>query len=520
MSFHYPPYHNPPAIHAAKQAATSKTITTSDSSQNTPSIILNLMTFNIWRGGDEVNLSMVKDAILKANADIIAIQESDSNLIRLAELLGWSHINTRTQILSKYPLFDPENSGLGIAVKGEGSFSFPYTYVEVLPGRIIAIANVHLISESDGAEAVRDGMSADEVIANEKKLRVSQLQPVFQALSGLEEKGIPVFLMGDFNSPSHQDWTIQAAKIRKQVKFPLEWPESKALTELGFSDSYREVYPDPVANPGFTWTAGYPFPRIGSNETINRIDYIWRKGRSETLNSFIVGEAGIHMFNGEHINKDVKYTVTPWPSDHRAVVSNFRIKPALAPLMMTINKRLVTSGEILRLQFILNREDLTLAVLPANETTQKEFIFSKYLGKDFDRTTFVLGTQKLIPGAYKAILVDSNNRELNKVPFWVIAKGELPALTVSQKSFKEKEPITVRWKNAPGNKWDWIAIYKAGQSDVENYLTYLYINASIEGELVFDDQVLENPLEKGEYELRLLSNDSFIELANTTFSVK
>lgn len=522
MSFYSPPYDAPQAIHSTAQNATSMAITTLFSDTfNTPSITLKLMTFNIWRGGDEVNLAMVAEAILQANADIVAIQESDDNLIRLSELLGWSHINTRTQLISKYPLFDPENSSLGMAVQGEGGFSFPYTFVEVLPGKIIAVANVHLNSEQDGAEAVRDGMSPEAVIANEKKLRLSQLQPIYQALLALEEKGIPVFLMGDFNSPSHQDWTIQASKIRKQVKFPLEWPESKVLVEAGFSDSYREIYPDPVANPGYTWTAGYPWPRIEPNETINRIDYIWRKGRSKTLDSFIVGESGKHLFNGEHINQDVRYTVTPWPSDHRAVISQFRVEPASAPLMLAINKRLVVSGETVRLQYIQKDwTDLRVAVLPVSGMVPKDFILSKHIGNGIDRTTFVFSTLDMVPGAYMAILADSNNEELSKVLFWVTAKGEHPLLTVSKKSFKEKEPITVAWKNAPGNKWDWIAIYKTGESDVGEYLAYQYINAGIEGELTFNPQVLEKPLEKGDYELRLLSNDSFIKLTSTTFSVR
>lgn len=502
MSFDHPPQ----AIHATIPAA-QKTAT--------ESVTLNLMTFNIWRGGEEVNFEMIKEAILKANADIVAIQESEGNLVKLAELLGWPYINTRTQILSKYPLFDPENSSSGIAVKEEGGFTHPYIYVEVFPGKIIAVSNVHLNSEMDGAEAVRDGAQAKEILANENKLRVSQLQPIFQTLSALEKQGIPVFLMGDFNAPSHQDWTAQVAKIRKQVKFPLEWPESKALVDAGFTDSYRDIHVDPVTNPGFTWTAGCPNPRISPNETINRIDYIWRKGKSKTLDSFTVGEAGTHMCNGEHINKDVKHSVTPWPSDHRAVVSSFTVEPAEAPAMVTLNQRLFRSGDTLRLKFILPRNDLKLAILPVNGTIPKDVVLSRQLGNGFDRTTFSFSTQELVPGQYQAVLLTPNNQELSKTSFWVIAKEDRPILTTSKKVFQENEPIAIEWKNAPGNKWDWIALYKADSNDLEDFLTNFYINAGVEGKITLNDR-----LPKGDYKLRLLINESSIELVSTTFSIQ
>src|SRR3989304_3257154 len=64
-------------------------------------------------------------------------------------------------------------------------------------------------------------------------------------------------MTGDFNPPSHLDWTVEVAAVRPDVViYPVEWPVSKVLADAGLRDSYREAYPDPVAKPGFTWTPG------------------------------------------------------------------------------------------------------------------------------------------------------------------------------------------------------------------------------------------------------------------------
>jgi hypothetical protein len=58
--------------------------------------------------------------------------------------------------------------------------------------------------------------------------------------------GIPVFLTGDFNVPSHLDYTEAAMGTSDYVKFVVEWPVSKAIEAAGFRDSWREVEPGPL----------------------------------------------------------------------------------------------------------------------------------------------------------------------------------------------------------------------------------------------------------------------------------
>ena len=124
------------------------------------------------------------------------------------------------------------------------------------------------------------------------------------------DAGIPTLMTGDFNAPSYLDWTPATVGTRNGLRYPVAWPVSRAFAAAGFQDSYRVVHPDPVANPGITWTFGYPFPRLRSNEVVDRIDYVQASRGVQVLDSGIAGPSG---------TPDVTVPIDPWPSDHRGV---------------------------------------------------------------------------------------------------------------------------------------------------------------------------------------------------------
>src|SRR6185369_15438339 len=141
-----------------------------------------------------------------------------------------------------------------------------------------------------GPYRVRAGWSRHRVLHLERTLRVRALAPVLKRLPRLAARGIPVFLTGDFNSPSHLDWTAAVAKARQAVPYAVRWPASKALAGDGFRDSYRDVHPDPVADPGFTWSPGGP--ETQKHDFFDRIDWVLHAGPSTTVSSLLVGEKG------------------------------------------------------------------------------------------------------------------------------------------------------------------------------------------------------------------------------------
>ena len=141
-----------------------------------------------------------------------------------------------------------------------------------------------------------------------EEVNTQEFDPTAPATQGEIES-----LVGDFNEPSHLDWTEAAAKAgRHPIK--VAYPTSKAFAAAGFSDAYRTVYPDEMAKPGFTWT---PMTKANQSKTHDdRIDFVYFKGKGVNVtDAKIVGE------NEE--NADI--VVAPYPSDHRAVVATFTL---------------------------------------------------------------------------------------------------------------------------------------------------------------------------------------------------
>ncbi len=107
-------------------------------------------------------------------------------------------------------------------------------------------------------ESAFDGLPADEVTAHEE-VRLGQIRDTLRRIDAT----VPVVLVGDFNSPSHLD------------RPDAEWPVTRAAEQAGLRDSYREAHPDPVRDPGHTWSPVHAEHEVGSGrpEPQDRIDF-------------------------------------------------------------------------------------------------------------------------------------------------------------------------------------------------------------------------------------------------------
>jgi len=489
----------------------------------TATTTLTVMSFNIFYGGDELNLQtrqfckdpagcpetldQVVAAIRASGADVVGLQEPTMNTRTIAEKLGWNY-SERTSYMSRFPIIDPPGAN-GL-----------YVFVEPVPGRVVAVANVHLPADPYGPYEARDGATREEVLQLENDLRVPALQTEIHKLPKLAAQDIPVFLTGDFNSPSHFDWTPAVDAVRAGVPYPVVWPASKALAGAGFVDSFRSVYPNPVARPGFTWTPGSPEGE--KVEVHDRIDWVLSMGPATATASSVVGEAG---------NPNVDIAVDPWPSDHRGVVSAFDVTPAPMPLLAAVESRSLEQGQSLRVRFHAvgeAGEDVSLlrlgdAVPAATRST----------GGAVDGT-LSFPTADLLPGAYLARLIDPGGEVISQSRFWLYRPGAMTTVSTNNSRYKVGEPIRVSWKKAPGMKWDWLGVYKAGESaDNPNnstcsagycgnghYLVYTYTHAAIQGSTTFSDATAlvgwkTWPLGTGTYEIRLLMDDGYRSVASS-----
>ena len=463
---------------------------------------LRVMTFNIWVGGELVDFGKVVEAIQLSQADVVGLQEPSGNTRRLADALGWQHANERLHIISKYPLIDPPN--------GNGQF----IYVQVRPGQVVALMNVHLPSDPYGPYLVRDGESLETVLQNERELRLAAIETVLARLPELQQAGIPTMLTGDFNTPSHLDWTAEVVATNPQRLYPVEWLVSKAVEASGMTDTYRAIHPNPVTVPGNTWTYGYPHPRLLENEMIDRIDFVYASNDVRILESQIVGERD---------GQDVGIGVLPFPSDHRGVVSTVELIPGVMPILVAPQQRRVEQGERLVVHYATPNGETAgdrISIVATGENALAPLMWlPPYEASFFGSVTF--GTGNLPTGEYDTVLTDADGNELARQAFWVVEMNARPSLTTNRPTYAAGEPIVVSWNNAPAQQFDWVAIYSANEPDLyNNYWAYAYTQATVNGSTAFDESVLgESLLPGGDYVARLLLDDAYSVIAEVAFRV-
>jgi endonuclease/exonuclease/phosphatase family metal-dependent hydrolase len=444
-----------------------------------------VMTFNVWYGGVQVDFPAIGRAIRAADADIVGVQEPEGRLRRIARSAGLPYVDETLHVISRYPLFAADVGGVRVA------------YAAVDLDHVVAIANVHLTATPYGPEWIRDGRSPAAVLKLERETRLPEIKPYLRPLAALARRGVPVFLTGDMNSPSHLDWPS------------LVWPVSKALADAGFRDSYRDVYPDPVARPGLTWTPGTPPPLIKPSETLDRIDWVMASGPSTTLSSRLVGEAG---------GPDVDVGLDPWGSDHRAVASTFDVTPGPAPKLVSASPRVARLGQTLTIRYTTTAgRGRRIGILPAHG--DRPIVTLPILDAS-DHLAAFFGTRSLGAGAYRAALLGRRGEIQASSPFWVLPHGAQPRIAATQGSFAAGEPIRLRWRNAPGNKLDWIGIFRAGPLDVYDYLGFSYLGALPHGSVSFAPDDLYTKLKPGRYVAGLFLDDGYSLLARTTFRVR
>ena len=453
------------------------------------SVSLRVMSFNIWYGGVSVDFGQVAAAVRAADADIVGVQETEADLARLADAAGLPYVDESMHLISRYPLFSVNRHGIR------------YAYAEVDRDRVVAVENVHLPCCPYGPNLVKVGKPADEVAELERHGRLTAIEPYLDPLSKLAEDGVPVFITGDFNSPSHLDWTAEATEARG-LPYALEWPTSKALADAGFRDSYREANPDPAASPGFTWTAGQPPPRMRPKETNDRIDWVLSSGPTDTVSSDVVGEAG---------GPDVGVGVSPWGSDHRAVVSEFEVEPAPAPDLVSASPRVVARGERVTLRYALagGGSGRTVGIVPGPDPGAKPAqTLPIYDASDHIAPMF--GTAPLAAGRYEAVLLSGDGKPLASSPFWITAPGARPRVGADRAAYERGDPVTVRWRNGPGNKLDWIALFPAGEPSLYGYVGFRYAEGRPQGSVVFGRG---GELRPGRYVPRLMLDDGYSVIA-------
>lgn len=279
--------------------------------------VVRVMSFNLWVGGEagKQPLDQTIAVIEKAKADIVGLQETagfargggtaPDRSVDIARRLGWHHLDQggRTAIISRFKIVAATPLKWGARL-------------ELPSGRQVYLFNAHfahspyqpyqLLSIPYG-----DGVfikTEKEAIEEAQKARGGQVERMLAEIKAVQAEGHPIFVTGDFNEPSHRDWTTAAAEA-KHCPLPVAWPTTTAVEAAGFRDAYRAVHPDPVKRRGLTWT---PTTKTDDpKDRHDRIDFVFAGGEHVKIKSAeVVGEG----------REFADLVVTPYPSDHRAVV--------------------------------------------------------------------------------------------------------------------------------------------------------------------------------------------------------
>ena len=286
---------------------------------------LRVMSYNIHRGGTihlKQPLSQTAKIIQEAKADVVGIQETRSpkgvNSKQLAQLLGWNYyVHPKNNvIITRYEIVEKMKTGIKVKLpSGQGAYIFnlhlkPSYY---MPNQFLGIKPRWPKNDKPFVPVIK---TEAEAIASLKENPGKQIAELLKKIRSLPDQEAPVFVVGDFNEPSHLDWTEAAAKAGRH---PLKvvYPTSKAFAAAGFGDAYRTIYPDEMKNPGMTWSSKYKDDDPTSHP--DRIDFVYFKGKGLQVNEVkVVGED----------NEKADIVVTPYPSDHRAVVATFTLTNA------------------------------------------------------------------------------------------------------------------------------------------------------------------------------------------------
>ncbi len=317
-----------------------------------------VMQFNVWQEG-----TMIPGGF-DAMADEIARQQPD--LVMLSEVRNYRGTRFCDRIVQalaergyEYHSFYSSDTGLLSRTEvADSATVFPlkddhgsvYKLVTYIDGRRIAAYTAHFDYQNDTYYEPRGYSGVDwseiEPVTDEAELmrrnllslRDEAAEAAVADIARERDCGSLVFFAGDLNEPSGQDWTEATASTADHRGVVIDWPSVRILREGGLVDAYRQMWPDPLTHPGYTYPSSNPDAEVKrlswamKADERDRIDYVFYVPDEslELLRVYIVGPQE-DIVRGERTlqewgKRDIVAPLGIWPSDHRAVVARFNLR--------------------------------------------------------------------------------------------------------------------------------------------------------------------------------------------------
>ena len=292
---------------------------------------LRVLVWNILRGANKVDQGPEKAlaVIRSVEPDIALLQESydiDGDRPRLGEWLagelGWNqyqgesaHLCIMTPLELETTFFHHAWHGVGARIKDEHDREF-------------LAWSIWIDYRSFVGYELRDNPEMDdETLLAAESVRSDRLKQATALIEHLKEAGqlktdLPLLVGGDWNCPSHLDWTLDTARIFRNRR-EMSLPVSLAMREAGFADTFRVLHPNPVQHPGITWSPMFRGPAPGDEGTaqsFERIDRLYLKNPDDETGRWSLRPTSARVLPLVWEDDAVPSAQRDFPSDHGALV--------------------------------------------------------------------------------------------------------------------------------------------------------------------------------------------------------
>ncbi len=317
---------------------------------------IRVLQFNIWQEGTVVpnGFKAIVDEIVAAKADLVAFSEvrnyhkTDFSKRIIAELAkrGMRYYGGKSYdsgLISRFPI--KEYKALYPVKEDHGSITKALINVN---GITVAFYSAHLdyLNCSYYMPRGYDGSTWRELSSPETNIdtllkigyRSMRDDAVKVFITDAKQEiahGNHVIIGGDFNEPSHRDWGKEMAALYDHNGVVINWTCTTLLEEVGLVDVYREIYPNPVKNPGFTYPSAnkdIPIQKLTwapKADERERIDFIffYPNKHLKITDAVIVG-VDSSICRSKVVKETTDKFIKPqgvWPSDHKAVLAVFEL---------------------------------------------------------------------------------------------------------------------------------------------------------------------------------------------------
>lgn len=318
---------------------------------------LKVIQFNIWQEGTIVpgGFDAIIDEVIRTDADLIALSEvrnyDDKSLAeRLVKALaekGHTYYSERSEdsgILSRYPILSqnvvyPLENDQGSVTKAivkikNHEMAFYSAHLDYRHCSLYLPRGYHSSTWEKLEAIVTDSLTI--ATDNLASMRDEAISALIEDAKKEKALGRLVIFGGDLNEPSFLDWTEDTKNLYDHNGVVMPWHNTLQLDKAGFIDTYREIYPDPVTHPGFTFPADTPLVPIRKlawapdADDRDRIDYIFYLPSDYLkLDSVkLIGPKGSIVRNKRQLETSedpIETTDAIWPTDHKNVLAIFKI---------------------------------------------------------------------------------------------------------------------------------------------------------------------------------------------------